>query len=99
MMKILVADALSKEGVDIMKAVADVDIKTGLKQEEIISIIGGYEGLVVRSQTQVTAPIIEAGKKLIIIGRAGVGVDNIDLEAATRRGVIVVNAPTGNTIS
>ena len=69
-MKILVADALSKEGVDIMKAVADVDIKTGLKQEEIIPIIGGYEGLVVRSQTQVTAPIIDAGKKLIIIGKA-----------------------------
>jgi D-3-phosphoglycerate dehydrogenase / 2-oxoglutarate reductase len=98
-MKILVADALSKEGVDIMKAAAEVDIKTGLKQEEIIPIIGGYEGLVVRSQTQVTAPIIEAGKKLIIIGRAGVGVDNIDLEAATRRGILVVNAPTGNTIS
>ena len=98
-MKVLVADALSKEGIDIMKAVAEVDVKTGLKQEEIIPIIGNYEGLVVRSQTQVTAPIIEAGKKLIIIGRAGVGVDNIDLEAATRRGIMVVNAPTGNTIS
>ncbi len=98
-MKVLVADALSKEGIDIMKAVAEVDIKTGLKEAEIIAIIGNYEGLVVRSQTQVTAPIIEAGKKLIIIGRAGVGVDNIDLEAATRRGILVVNAPTGNTIS
>jgi D-3-phosphoglycerate dehydrogenase / 2-oxoglutarate reductase len=98
-MKVLVADALSKEGIDIMKAVAEVDVKTGLKQEEIIDIIGDYEALVVRSQTQVTAPIIEAGKKLIIIGRAGVGVDNIDLEAATRRGMLVVNAPTGNTIS
>jgi D-3-phosphoglycerate dehydrogenase / 2-oxoglutarate reductase len=98
-MKVLVADALSKEGVDIMKRVADVDVKTGLKEAEIIPIIGNYEGLVVRSQTQVTAPIIEAGKKLIIIGRAGVGVDNIDLETATRRGILVVNAPTGNTIS
>jgi D-3-phosphoglycerate dehydrogenase len=98
-MKILVADSLSKEGIDIMKAVAEVDVKTGLKEAEIISIIGNYEGLVVRSQTQVTAPIIEAAKKMIIIGRAGVGVDNIDLEAATRRGIIVVNAPTGNTIS
>ncbi len=98
-MKILVADSLSKEGVEIMKAVAEVDVKTGLKEAEIIPIIGNYEGLVVRSQTQVTAPIIEAGKKLIIIGRAGVGVDNIDLEAATRRGILVVNAPTGNTIS
>jgi D-3-phosphoglycerate dehydrogenase / 2-oxoglutarate reductase len=98
-MKVLVADALSKEGVDIMKSVAEVDVKTGLKEAELISIIGNYEGLVVRSQTQVTASIIEAGKKLTIIGRAGVGVDNIDLEAATQRGIIVVNAPTGNTIS
>jgi D-3-phosphoglycerate dehydrogenase / 2-oxoglutarate reductase len=98
-MKVLVADPLSKEGIEIMKSVAEVDIKTGLKAEEIIPIIGDYEGLVVRSQTQVTAPIIEAGKKLIVIGRAGVGVDNIDLDAATRRGIVVVNAPTGNTIS
>jgi D-3-phosphoglycerate dehydrogenase len=98
-MKILVADALSKEGIDIMKAVAEVEVKTGLKETELIAIISDYEGMVVRSQTQVTASIIEAGKKLIIIGRAGVGVDNIDLEAATRRGIIVVNAPTGNTIS
>ncbi len=98
-MKVLVADSLSKEGIDIMKAVAEVDVKTGLKEAEIVAIIGNYEALVVRSQTQVTAPIIEAGKKLIIIGRAGVGVDNIDLEAATKRGILVVNAPTGNTIS
>lgn len=98
-MKVLVADSLSKEGIDIMKAVAEVDVKTGLKENELVAIISDYEGLVVRSQTQVTAPIIEAGKKLIIIGRAGVGVDNINLDAATRRGIIVVNAPTGNTIS
>jgi D-3-phosphoglycerate dehydrogenase / 2-oxoglutarate reductase len=98
-MKVLVADSLSKEGIDIMKAVAEVDVKTGLKENELVAIIGDYEGLVVRSQTQVTPPIIEAGKKLIIIGRAGVGVDNINLESATRRGIIVVNAPTGNTIS
>jgi D-3-phosphoglycerate dehydrogenase len=61
-MKVLVADPLSKEGIEIMKSVAEVDVKTGLKAEEIIPIIGNYEGLVVRSQTQVTAPIIEAGK-------------------------------------
>ena len=98
-MKILVADPLSKEGIEIMKAVAEVDVKTGLKEAELIAIIGNYEGMVVRSQTTVTPAIIEAGKKLIIIGRAGVGVDNIDIEAATRRGIVVVNAPTGNTIS
>jgi D-3-phosphoglycerate dehydrogenase len=98
-MKILVADPLSKEGLEIMKSVAEVDVKTGLKAEELIQIIGNYEGLVVRSQTQVTAAIIEAGKKLTVIGRAGVGVDNIDLDAATRRGIIVVYSPTGNTTS
>jgi D-3-phosphoglycerate dehydrogenase len=98
-MKVLVADSLSKEGIEIMRSLAEVDVKVGLKEAELIPIIGNYEGLVVRSQTQVTAPIIEAGKKLMVIGRAGVGVDNIDLEAATRRGILVVNAPTGNTIS
>ena len=98
-MKVLVADSLSKEGIEIMKKVAEVDVKTGLKEDELISIIGDYEGMVVRSQTQVTDKIIEAGKKLIIIGRAGVGVDNINIEAATQKGVLVVYAPTGNTIS
>ncbi|GAI91399.1 unnamed protein product, partial [marine sediment metagenome] len=70
-----------------------------LKSEEIISTIGDYEALVVRSQTQVSARVIEAGGKLQVIARAGVGVDNIDVEEATRRGIVVVNAPTGNTIS
>ncbi len=98
-MKILVADPLSKEGVDIMSACAQVDVKTGLKPEELTAIIGEYDALVVRSQTQVTASIIKAGKKLQVIARAGVGVDNIDLNAATQSGIIVVNAPTGNTIS
>lgn len=98
-MKVLIADSISKEGIDILKPCAQVDVKTGLKPEELISIIGDYEALVVRSQTQVTAKIIEAGKKLQVIARAGVGVDNIDMDAATRCGIIVVNAPTGNTIS
>lgn len=70
-MKVLVADPLSKEGIEIMKTVAEVDVKTGLKEAELVQIIGNYEGLVVRSQTTVTPAIIEAGKKLIIIGRAG----------------------------
>lgn len=97
--KVLVADALSSTGVDRIKAVAKVDVKTGLKPEELIAIIGNYDALLVRSQTQVTAEIIAAGKNLQIIGRAGVGIDNIDVNAATERGIIVVNAPTGNTIS
>jgi len=98
-MKVLVADPISSEGIDILRSYAQVDIKLGLKSEEIISTIGDYEALIVRSQTQVSAKIIKAGKKLQVIGRAGVGVDNIDVEEATRRGIVVVNAPTGNTIS
>ncbi len=98
-MKVLVADPISDEGIDILRSCAQVDIKPGLKPEEIMSIIGDYEALVVRSQTQVSAKVIEAGKKLQVIARAGVGVDNIDVEEATRRGIVVVNAPTGNTVS
>lgn len=98
-MNVLVADPLAQEGVDALKQYANVDVKTKLAPEELKAIIGNYEALVVRSQTRVTADIIEAGTKLIVIGRAGVGVDNIDTAAATRHGIIVVNAPTGNTIS
>ncbi|MDO8567122.1 MAG: phosphoglycerate dehydrogenase [Dehalococcoidales bacterium] len=98
-MKILVTDHISEEGLKPLREYAQVDIKTGLKPAEIIAIIGDYEALLVRSQTKVTAEIIEAGKKLQVIGRAGVGIDNIDVQAATRCGIIVVNAPTGNTIS
>ena len=98
-MKVLVSDPLSEEGIKILREYAQVDVKTGLKPEEIIPIIGDYDALAVRSQTKVTADIIKAGKKLQVIGRAGVGVDNIDVKEATRQGIIVVNAPTGNTIS
>ena len=98
-MKVLIADPLAQEGVDMLGEYAQVDVKTKQKPEEIKAIIGDYDALIVRSQTKVTADIIEAAKKLQVIGRAGVGVDNIDIEAATRHGIIVVNAPTGNTIS
>ena len=98
-LKILVADPLAKEGVEALKAYAEVDVKTGLDKEAIKAIIANYDAIVVRSETKVTADIIDAGKKLQVIGRAGVGVDNVDLDAATRNGVLVVNAPTGNTIS
>ncbi|GAI69849.1 unnamed protein product, partial [marine sediment metagenome] len=98
-MKVLVADPLAQEGIDMLGEYAQVDVKTKQKPEEIKAIIGDYDALIVRSQTKVTADIIEAGRKLQVIGRAGVGVDNIDIDAATRHGIIVVNAPTGNTIS
>jgi len=98
-MKVLVADPISDEGIDILRSYAQVDTKTGLKPEEIIAIIGDYDALIVRSQTQVSADVIQAGKNLQVIARAGVGIDNIDVNEATQRGIVVVNAPTGNTIS
>ena len=98
-MKVLIADPLSEAGIEILRSHTEVDVKTGLPPEEIISIIGDYEALVVRSQTQVTAEVIKAGKKLQVIARAGVGIDNIDVDEATQQGIVVVNAPTGNTIS
>ena len=98
-MKVLIADPISDEGIKIIRGCAEVDINTGLKPDELIAIIGDYKALIVRSQTQVTAEVIAAGGKLQVIARAGVGVDNIDLDEATRRGIVVVNAPTGNTVS
>jgi D-3-phosphoglycerate dehydrogenase len=97
--RILVADPVSAEGIALLRAVGEVDVRTGLAQDELIAAIPAYDALVVRSETKVTRPVIEAGVRLQAIGRAGVGVDNIDLEAATERGVIVVNAPQGNTIA
>jgi D-3-phosphoglycerate dehydrogenase len=97
--RVLIADQIADEGIEALRQVAEVDVRTGLKPEELIAIIGDYEALVVRSQTQVTTDVITAGAKLQVIGRAGTGIDNIDLNEATHRGIIVVNAPTGNTVS
>lgn len=97
--RILIADPVAPEGIEMLRAVGDVDVHTGLLAADLIAIIGDYDALVVRSETKVTRPVIEAAKKLVAVGRAGVGVDNIDLVAATERGVIVVNAPQGNTIA
>ena len=98
-MKILVSDPLSDKGISRLEQYARVDLKTGLNEQELIKIIDNYVALVVRSGTKVTAPVIKAAKKLKVIGRAGVGVDNIDVEQATASGVMVINAPEGNTIS
>jgi D-3-phosphoglycerate dehydrogenase / 2-oxoglutarate reductase len=97
--RVLVTDPIAQDGIDALARSAAVDVKLRISPDELLRVIGEYDALVVRSETKVTAPVIEAGKKLIVIGRAGAGVDNIDLEAATRRGVIVVNAPLGNTTS
>ncbi|MGI8551454.1 MAG: phosphoglycerate dehydrogenase [Dehalococcoidia bacterium] len=97
--RILVADPIAKDGIDLLSRDADVDVQTGLTEAELIERMARYEALVVRSETKVTAAVIAAGRLLQVIGRAGVGVDNIDLESATAHGVVVVNTPTGNTIS
>jgi len=98
-MKVLVTEPLADEGLDILKKHLHLDIRLGLTPDELLSLIGEYEGLMVRSETKVTRQVIEAGRKLQVIARAGVGVDNIDLDAATQKGIVVVNAPAANTVS
>ncbi len=99
MPRILISDPIAQEGIDLLGQYAEVDVRPGLAREELKRILPDYDGLIVRSETKVTADVIQAGAKLRVIGRAGVGVDNIDLESATRRGIAVVNAPTGNTLA
>ncbi len=100
-MNILISDKLSPEGVEILKQVKEfkVDVNTGLKPDELKKIISKYHALVVRSGTKVTKEIIDEAKNLKVIGRAGVGLDNVDLASATAKGIMVMNAPGGNTIS
>lgn len=99
--KVLVADPVSQSGVDELASggALEVVVNTGLPEAELIKIIPEFSALVVRSQTKVTAAVLEAATKLKVVGRAGVGVDNVDVDAATKRGVIVMNTPGGNTIS
>ena len=99
--KVLVADPVSQRGVDELAngGALEVVVNTGLPEAELIKIIPEFSALVVRSQTKVTAAVLDAATKLRVVGRAGVGVDNVDVDAATRRGVIVMNTPGGNTIS
>ncbi len=97
--RVLVSDPISEEGIRLVQEVAQVDVRTGLSPQELVAIIGQYDALLVRSGTQVTAEVIAAGKNLKVIGGAGVGVDNIDVERATEGGILVINAPEGNTIS
>ncbi len=98
-MKVLVADPLAPAGVETLAIDHEVDVMTELSKPELLEVIGGYDALVVRSQTQVDADVIAAGKRLKVIARAGVGVDNVDLDAATRSGIVVCNAPQSNIIS
>jgi D-3-phosphoglycerate dehydrogenase len=97
--KILVSDSLAEEGLEVLRQDAEVEVKTDLTPPQLVETIGQYEAIVVRSGTKVTAAVIEAGQRLRVIGRAGVGVDNIDVEKATERGVMVVNAPTPTVVA
>jgi len=99
--KILIADSISQRGIDELsrEGALDITIKPGLSETDLIEIIPEFSAIVVRSQAKVTADVLNAGGKLRVVGRAGVGVDNVDVEAATQRGVLVLNAPGGNTVS
>ena len=100
MARILVADPIDERGIArLSEAGHAVDVRKGLSEDELCAIVGDYEAMVVRSETKVTARIIEHAVKMLGIGRAGVGVDNIDVDAATQHGIAVVNSPTGNTIA
>src|ERR1700736_7064825 len=99
--KVLLADSISSRGIEELSrdGKPDAVVKTGLESARLIEIVPDFAGIIVRSETKITADVINAAKNLRVIGRAGVGVDNIDVEAATRRGVVVLNAPGGNTVS
>jgi len=100
--KILITDRIAQEGIDMLRTQlpeAQIDERIGIKPEQLRAVIGDYTGLIVRSETQVTSDVLAAATQLKIVGRAGVGVDNIDIEAATRLGIMVVNSPTGNIVA
>ncbi len=99
MAKILVADPLAEDGLERLRRAGDVTVVSKLGEAELIRRIGEFDALVVRSETRVTEPVLEAGRNLRVVGRAGVGVDNIDVPAATRKGIVVVNAPRGNIVA
>ena len=96
---ILITDGLDEKGQSILRASATVDDRNDISAADLLNGIAGYDGLIVRGRTKVTASVIEAASRLKVIGRAGVGVDNIDLEAASKRGIVVVNAPSSTTVA
>ncbi|MEO7967096.1 MAG: phosphoglycerate dehydrogenase, partial [Gemmatimonadaceae bacterium] len=100
MPRVLIADELSPAAIDIFKSRnIDVDVKVGLTKASLIEIIGSYDGLAIRSATKADRDVIGAASRLRVIGRAGIGVDNIDIPAASARGIVVMNTPFGNSIT
>ncbi len=98
-MRILVADPLADDGVQRLRQAGEVEVRTKQSEDQLVELVPGFDAMVVRSETRVTARVIEAARNLKVVGRAGVGVDNIDVPAATRKGILVVNAPRGNIIA
>lgn len=96
---ILVCDNLAPEGLALLQQAGTVEVRTGLSETELVATVGTADAIVVRSSSQITAPVIEAARQCRVIARAGVGVDNIDVDAATRRGILVVNSPAGNILA
>src|SRR5512138_2043445 len=101
MKRVLVSDSMASEVAEILSNTPGikVDVKTGMKPDELKAVIKDYDALIVRSTTKVTAEIIEAAAKLSVVGRAGAGVDNIDIPAASQHGIVVMNTPGGNTVT
>jgi D-3-phosphoglycerate dehydrogenase / 2-oxoglutarate reductase len=99
--RVLLSDTLAPQGLEVLQRYPQIqfDIKTGLKPAELAEIIGPYHALLIRSSTKVTREVVEHATSLKVIGRAGVGIDNVDLEPATRRGIVVMNSPTGNSVT
>ncbi len=100
-MKVLVSDNLGEAGIKMLKAEEgiEVTVQTGLSPDALKEIIGGYDALVIRSATKVTEELLQAAKRMKVIGRAGIGLDNVDIPAATKRGIVVMNTPTGNVVT
>ena len=100
-MKVLVSDNLGEDGIRMFQEAAgiDVDVKTGLEPDALMAIIASYDALVIRSSTKVTKDLLQAASKLKVVGRAGIGLDNVDIPEATQRGIVVMNTPTGNVVT
>ncbi|MFH1085437.1 MAG: NAD(P)-dependent oxidoreductase, partial [Chloroflexota bacterium] len=97
--RVLVTEKLADAGLRLLRRDCEVTVRLAPTHDELVSLIGDYDALIVRSGTQVNAAVLNAGTRLVVVGRAGTGVDNIDVDAATHRGILVVNAPTSNTVA
>ena len=101
MKKVLISDNLSAEGIEIFKKTPgiEVDVKTKMTPDELKAVISDYDALVIRSATKVTQEVIDRAGKLSVVGRAGIGLDNVDIQAASKRGIVVMNTPGGNAVT